>query len=126
MRLQTLKTGPGTQRAPYALGYIGLAQDHSAIITAGAWQCGPRAILGVKDIKQFPIGTPLDEVVDFTAGLARSLHARVVFDSSNNSAFASILAARFGGSNNCSPVIMPRDLRRSAICAATAAHRQRS
>ena len=71
---------------------IGLAQDHSALITAGAWQSGARSIIGVKGIKHMP----LDEVADFTAETARGLGARVVFDCSNNSAFASILAARFG------------------------------
>ncbi|MGA3340872.1 MAG: hypothetical protein ABSD11_09625 [Methylocella sp.] len=75
---------------------IRLAQDHSALITAGAWQSGARSIIGVKGIKQFPIGMPLDEVADFAAETARGLGARVVFDCSNNSAFASILAARFG------------------------------
>ena len=75
---------------------IGLAQDHSTLITAGAWQSGARSIIGVKGIKQFPIGMPLDEVADFTVETARGLGARVVFDCSNNSAFASILAGRFG------------------------------
>ena len=75
---------------------IGLAQDHSALITAGAWQSGARSIIGVKGVRQFPLGMPLDEVADFTAETARAMHARVVFDCSNNSAFASILATRFG------------------------------
>ena len=75
---------------------IGLAQDHSALVTAGAWQSGARSIIGVKGIKQFPLGMPLDEVADRSAEVARGLGARVVFDASNNSAFASILAAQFG------------------------------
>lgn len=75
---------------------IGLAADHSALITAGAWQSGARTIIGVKDIKKFALGQPLDEVAGHTAEIARAMNARVVFDSSNNSAFASILAARFG------------------------------
>ena len=48
---------------------IGLAQDHSALITAGAWQSGARSIIGVKGIKQFPLGMPLDEVADASAEL---------------------------------------------------------
>jgi hypothetical protein len=97
----TIQTSPenwpwSTARAAVCGLDIGLAQDHSALITAGAWQSGARSIIGVKGIKQFPIGMPLDEVADASAEVARGLGARVVFDASNNSAFASILAARFG------------------------------
>jgi len=55
-----------------------------------------RNILGVFDISQFPLGTPLDEVADAADALAREHRCRIVFDSSNNSAFASLLAARVG------------------------------
>lgn len=75
---------------------IGLSQDHSALVAAGAWQTGGRSTIGVFDSRQFPIGTPLDEVADFAADAARRLGARIIFDASNNSAFASILAARIG------------------------------
>jgi hypothetical protein len=75
---------------------IGLAQDHSALVVAGAWRSGARNILGVFDIRQFPLGAPLDEVADAAAALAREYRCRIVFDSSNNSAFASLLAARVG------------------------------
>jgi hypothetical protein len=75
---------------------IGMAQDHSALIAAGAWRSAAQSVLGVFNIKQFKLGTPLDEVADATAEAARSLRCPVVFDASNNSAFASILAVRFG------------------------------
>lgn len=75
---------------------IGMAQDHSALIAAGAWQSGARSVIGAFSVKQFALGTPLDEVADATAEIARYLKCRTVFDASNNSAFASILAARFG------------------------------
>jgi hypothetical protein len=75
---------------------IGMAQDHSALISAGAWTAGGRSIIGVFDARQFQLGTPLDEVADVAAATACDLRAKIVFDASNNSAFASLLAARMG------------------------------
>ncbi len=75
---------------------IGLAQDHSALVIGGAWRSGVRTIIGIFDIRQLPLGTPLDEVADLASALAREHRCRIVFDSSNNSAFASLLAARLG------------------------------
>jgi hypothetical protein len=81
---------------------IGLAQDHSALVAGGVWQAGGRQVIGTFQIKQFAIGTPLDEVADYATALAKSLRCRIVFDSSNNSAFASLLAARLGPNpSNC-------------------------
>jgi hypothetical protein len=75
---------------------VGLMQDHSALVAAGAWRSMTQSILGAFKVRQFKLGTPLEEVADATAELARSLRCPVIFDASNNSAFASILAARFG------------------------------
>ena len=75
---------------------IGLAQDHSALVVGGTWRSGGRSIIGVFDIHQFMLGMPLDEVAEIAADLARQYRCRIIFDSSNNSAFASLLAARVG------------------------------
>lgn len=91
------KNWPWTSSTAVCVGLdVGMAQDHSALVAAGAWQSGTRSILGVKEIVQFKIGMSLDDVADEAARVARELRARLVFDSSNNSAFASILAARLG------------------------------
>ena len=52
--------------------------------------------LGIFHTKQFTLGTPLDEVADATAELARQCRATIIADASNNSAAISLLAARFG------------------------------
>jgi cobyrinic acid a,c-diamide synthase len=75
---------------------VGLMKDHSALVAAGAWRTMSQSVLGVFDIKQFALGTTLEDVADATAEIARSLRCPVVFDCSNNSAFASTLAVRFG------------------------------
>ena len=74
---------------------LGFASDHSAIVVGGAW---PRAqsTIGVFEVVQLPLGTPMNEVADFAVELARRHSARIVADLSNNSAFASLLAARLG------------------------------
>jgi hypothetical protein len=45
-------------------------------------------------IKHFPLGTPLEDVADQVATVARDNRAMVVLDATNNSAFAGVLAAR--------------------------------
>lgn len=75
---------------------IGLMQDHSALVVAGVWPEANHAV-GVVEIKQFPLGTPLQEVASAAAKLAEQYRARVVCDTSNNSAFPSILAPMLGG-----------------------------
>ena len=72
---------------------VGLMQDHSALVLAGVWPQAGNAI-GVIDIRQFPLGTALEDVADEAARLAREHTAGIVFDASNNSAFAGVLAAR--------------------------------
>jgi hypothetical protein len=70
--------------------------DHSAMIVGGVWLENGRSVIGVIEIVQFPTGTTADELADTIASTARKYgNPRVVFDASNNSAFASILAARF-------------------------------
>lgn len=75
---------------------IGFSKDHSAAIIGGVWVEGARSIIGVRETIQFELGFPADEVADAIAAKARDYgKPRIIFDASNNSAFASILAARF-------------------------------
>ena len=67
--------------------------DHSAFVLAGVWPQASDAI-GVIDVKQFPLGTPLEDVADEAARVALDHRALLVFDATNNSAFAGVLAAR--------------------------------
>jgi hypothetical protein len=70
---------------------IGMHADHSALVLAGVWPQAADAI-GVVDIKQFRLGTPLEDVADEAAKVSHDDRATVVFDSTNNSAFAGVLA----------------------------------
>jgi hypothetical protein len=72
---------------------IGMHADHFAFVLAGVW---PQAsdTIGVVDVRQFALGTPFEDVADVVATVARDSRATVVFDSTNNSAFAGVLAAR--------------------------------
>jgi hypothetical protein len=72
---------------------VGMHADHSAFVLAGVWPQASDAI-GVVDTKQFALGTPFEDVADVVATVARDNRATVVFDSTNNSAFAGVLAAR--------------------------------
>ncbi len=74
---------------------LGFAADHSAIVLAGVWP-GAQHAIGVIDARQVPLGTPLNEVADMAVEIARPQRARIVVDLTNNSAFASLLAARLG------------------------------
>ena len=49
---------------------------------------------GSSTSSSFALGTPLEDVADEVAKAARDNRAIVVFDSTNNSAFAGVLAAR--------------------------------
>jgi hypothetical protein len=71
----------------------GMHADHSAFVLAGVWPQASDAI-GVVDIKQFALGTPFEDVADVVATVARDNRATVVFDSTNNSAFAGALTGR--------------------------------
>jgi hypothetical protein len=74
---------------------LGFASDHSALVIGGVWPQAQSAI-GVFDIQQLPLVTPMNEVADLAADLARKHSARIIADLSNNSAFAALLAARLG------------------------------
>ena len=63
------------------------------MVLAGVWPQAGNAI-GVINIRQFPLGAALEDVADEAARLAREHTAGIVFDASNNSAFAGVLAAR--------------------------------
>ena len=70
--------------------------DHSAMVVGGVWMENGRSVIGVQQIRQFERGFPADDLADVIAATAREYgNPKVVFDASNNSAFASILAARF-------------------------------
>ncbi len=71
---------------------IGGRQDHSFITSGGVWNVNGRSVIGVRDIIQLPLDTPLDEVAKRAAELAREYSARVIFDATNNAAFGSIIA----------------------------------
>jgi hypothetical protein len=72
---------------------VGMHADHSAYVLAAVWPFAAHAI-GVIDVKQFPLSTPFEEIADEVATVARDNRAKVIVDASNNSAFASMLAAR--------------------------------
>jgi hypothetical protein len=72
---------------------VGMHSDHSAFVLAGVWPQASDAI-GVVDVKQFPLGTPLEDVADEAAKVVSDYRAVLVFDATNNSAFAGVLAAR--------------------------------
>src|SRR5690606_23050499 len=52
--------------------------------------------IGIVDIRQLPLGTPMNEIADLAVEVARLYGAQIVADLSNNSAFAALLAARLG------------------------------
>jgi hypothetical protein len=72
---------------------VGMHADHSALVLAGVWPLAA-ATIGVVDIKQFALGTSFEEVADAVAAVVRANRARVIVDSSNNSAFVGTLAVR--------------------------------
>ena len=74
---------------------LGFASDHSAIVIGGVWSQAQHAI-GIVEIQQLPLGTPMNEVADRAVDLARPYKAKIIVDLSNNSAFAALLAARLG------------------------------
>ncbi|HZZ24126.1 MAG TPA: hypothetical protein VFE60_16785 [Roseiarcus sp.] len=75
---------------------VGMHADHCALVLAGVWPLAPPTI-GIVDVKQFPLGTPLEEVADGVAQAVRENRAKAVVDSTNNSAFVGMLEpAAFG------------------------------
>ena len=83
-----------TAASAFILGVdVGMHSDHSALVLAGVWPMAAHAI-GVVDVKQFPLGQPLEEIAAEVATVARDNRARVILDASNNSAFVGVLASR--------------------------------
>jgi hypothetical protein len=74
---------------------LGFSSDHLALVVGGVWPQAQSSI-GIFDIRQLPLGTPMNEVADLAADLARQHSARIIVDLSNNSAFAALLAGRLG------------------------------
>jgi hypothetical protein len=75
---------------------VGQMQDHSALVVGGVWPEANHAA-AIVEIKQFPLGMPLPEVAGAAAEIALRYRSRIVCDTSNNSAFPSILAPLVGG-----------------------------
>jgi hypothetical protein len=74
---------------------LGLMQDHSAKVVAGCWPNTLGQPIGLIDIKQYPIGFPLDTLADeVAADLRKYPNSRCIFDATNNSAWAGTLANR--------------------------------
>jgi hypothetical protein len=87
-------TWPRLSASNFIVGLdVGMHADHSAFVLAGVWPQASDAI-AVIDVKQFPLGIPLEDVADQVSTVARDNRATVVVDSTNNSAFAGVLAAR--------------------------------
>ena len=61
----------------------------------GVWPQANAAV-GIVHIERIPLGTPLLEVAERTAVLARKYSAKIVCDLSNQSAFAQLLAPMLG------------------------------
>ena len=103
---------PATWSPSAAAGFvvgvdIGLAQDHSALVVGGSWPQVQMAI-GIVEIRQFALGTTHQEIADAVALAAHRHRAKLVVDTSNNSAFVSLLAPRFGrqAANVINPTII--------------------
>lgn len=75
---------------------VGFSQDHSVATLAGVWPSGPRSVIGVVRVKQFPLNTPPDAVVDEVIEMARPYGAKIIWDSTNQSAMGALFAARLG------------------------------
>jgi len=69
--------------------------DHSFMCCGGVWPVAGRPTIGVFEIKQWPTGAALDLVAAEAANKAKELHAKIMVDLSNNTAFASLLAGHF-------------------------------
>ncbi len=77
---------------------VGFSQDHSVATLAGVWPSGPRSVIGVTKVKQFPLNTPPDVVVDEVVEMANEFGSYVIWDSTNNSAMGALFAAKLGKS----------------------------
>ena len=64
--------------------------------------------IGIVEIRQFALGTTHQEIADAVALAAHRHRAKIVVDTSNNSAFVSLLAPRFGrqAANVINPTII--------------------
>ena len=58
---------------------VGMHADHCALALAGVWPLAPPTI-GIVDVKQFPLGTPLEEVADEVAQAVRENRAKAVVE----------------------------------------------
>ena len=96
---------------------VGMHADHCALVLAGVWPLAPPTI-GIVAVKQFPLGTPLEEVADEVAQAVRENRSKAVVDSTNNSAFVGMLAARLPQPSHLSQSKRSSGRRRWARCSA--------
>jgi hypothetical protein len=85
------------QNAAWIIGAdLGFMVDHCAMVTAGVWGM-PRRIIGVVDIKQYPLGTAFETFADdLVTQLRKYPSAKIVCDLTNNTAMAGIVSSRLG------------------------------
>ena len=77
------------------------------MVVGRPWPQAQMAI-GILEIGQFVLDTPHNEIADAVALAARKHRAKIVVDTSNNSAIVSLLAPRFGrqAANVINPTII--------------------
>jgi hypothetical protein len=75
---------------------LGFMVDHCAMVTAGVWGM-PQRVIGVVDIRQYPLGTAFEAFADDLVTQNRKFPgAKIVCDLTNNSAMAGIVSSRLG------------------------------
>jgi hypothetical protein len=95
---------PSTWNWASAVGHtlavdLGLHGDHTVMVLMAAWPEADYRI-GVTYVRQFPLDTPHMEVVDAISAIALDDRITVIADSSNNTAFCSLLAPRVSRAPN--------------------------
>jgi hypothetical protein len=85
------------QNAVWIIGAdLGFMVDHCAMVTAGVWGM-PQRVIGVVDIKQYPLGTAFETFADDLVAQARKFPgAKIICDLTNNSAMTGIVSSRLG------------------------------
>jgi hypothetical protein len=94
--LQDPCTWPRSSASIFIIGVdLALMADRSTKIVAGYWGNIPSYPIGLVDMKQYPIGFPLDELAQEVADdLHKYPNSRCLFDATNNTAWAGTLANR--------------------------------
>ncbi len=78
---------------------LGFSADHSAMAVASCHHSNDAQMIGIRELVEFPLQTPHEELARAIVETAlRYGNPRIVVDASNNGAFLSLLASRFGNS----------------------------